>query len=94
MGVNCIKLVQAPPCAEVKLRALIAHAGVLGREQLRRLGVVVQVAFIETRTLKPVSHLIGSRVDTKVAFKLWANWIQLVQPPPRWGTGCASRGSP
>jgi hypothetical protein len=32
------------------------------------------------KTSKPVSHLIGSKGRNQAPFKVWVNWIQLVQP--------------
>jgi hypothetical protein len=51
------------------------------RPTLRELAVhavAAQVAF-ESKTLKPVFSLLVSTVETG-AFKLWVNWIKLVQP--------------
>jgi hypothetical protein len=41
--------------------------------------VAVQVGF-ESQILKPGVHFIGSRIENQAAFKLWVDWIQLVQP--------------
>jgi hypothetical protein len=42
---------------------------------------------IGNQTLKPVSHLIGSRVETRcLSFKLWVNCTQLVQPRREYAT--------
>jgi hypothetical protein len=40
----------------------------------------VQVAFVKSKGLKPVFHLIGSRVETRRFRALWVNCIQLAQP--------------
>jgi hypothetical protein len=44
------------------------------------LAVAVQVDPFESQALKPGDHISGSRVENQAAFKLWVNWIQLVQP--------------
>jgi hypothetical protein len=64
-GVNCIQLVQPPPARRARSRTT-------------RRGVAAQVTF-ESKGLKPVNHLIGSRVgnQTRAPCKLWGNWIQL-----------------
>jgi hypothetical protein len=57
---------------------------------LHVLAVAVQVAF-EAKSLKPVYHvIIGSRVGSPGACKLWVNWIQRVQP--HLAARAASRG--
>jgi hypothetical protein len=43
------------------------------------LDVAAQVDPFESKGLKSGLHLIGSMVGSPGAFKLWVNWIQLVQ---------------
>jgi hypothetical protein len=51
------------------------------QQRKRHLGVaVVQVDPYESKLWKPGNHISGSRVESRRTFKLWVNWIELVQP--------------
>ena len=92
---TCTALTVGEKRLHVLMHRLLLRGGQVearGRDQRLAVerGVAVQFDPLESKGLKPVLHLIGSRgVETMRFQALWVNWIQLAQPPPWWCAAAA-----